>query len=49
MGVDFCINVTVFVGLLVIVLGANHAVFLLITESLVVDVFRVIVELVTAG
>ena len=50
MGVGFCIDVTVFVGLSLLVVGANHTVLvLLIGEALVVTVFRAIADLVPAG
>ena len=48
-GVGFYIDVTVFAGLLVVVLGANHTVFSPIAEGLVVNVFGVKINLLTAS
>ena len=49
MDVGFCIDVTVFVKLLLVSLGANQTVFLPIAEFLDCPNFGAVVSLVTIG
>ena len=47
--VSFCVDITAFVDLLLVVLGKNQTVLLPIAEFLVVPIFGVMVGLVAIG
>ena len=48
MGISFCIDITIFVGLLLVDLGANHAVFLPVAGDLVITASGLAADLIAA-